>query len=300
MDNEQPAAGVFDIGTGPLRPDPHIMETGRVDLGVYHSDERFAAEKAIFGRVWLNVAETAEIADAGDWIVREVAVRSTSVLLVRGKDGAVRAFHNICSQRGMKLVWDSKGRGGKFSCPYHAWTYNSAGELLHIPDQDCFPHVDKTESGLSPIRCGTWEGMIFVNLDAAGTQSLDDYLGPLKERLTGVPFQSYPYTARVGSMIDATVHITTHIQRIGRLLLAKDREAMPRDALRESKAREKAINALAWKHALRHFGKIVSPFCEPSKRQPPRGVMEILAAGGRTPVPVPGSMVPTGSMRCGG
>lgn len=212
MNLEQPEACSFDIGTGPLQPDPDIMETGRVDLGVYCSEERFEAEKDVFGRVWLNVAEAAEIPNPDDWVVRDVAVRSASIVIVRGKDNVIRAFHNICSHRGMKLVWDDKGRGGKFSCPYHAWTYNATGELTNIPDEACFPHVDKKESGLSPVRCDVWEGMIFINLDAEGRQSLSEYLGPLKERLKDVPFESYPYTARVGSTIDANWKLAIEAQ----------------------------------------------------------------------------------------
>jgi len=212
MELIQHGDGTFDIGTGPLVPDPEIMRTGKVDLGVYYNQERFEAEREIFGRVWLNVGEAAEIANPGDWIVREVKVRSTSAIIVRGKDGVIRSFHNICSHRGMKLAWDDKGRGGKFSCPYHAWLYNSAGELVHIPDEGCFSHVDKKESGLSPIRCDVWEGMIFINLDAEGTQSLSDYLGPLKDRVKNLPFESYPYTARAGAMIGANWKLAIEAQ----------------------------------------------------------------------------------------
>ena len=234
MGLETPIAGTFDLGTGPLTPDAYIMETGKVDLGVYHSDERFEAEKEIFGRVWLNVAETAEIPNAGDWIVREVAVRSTSLILVRGKDDQIRAFHNVCAHRGMKLVWDEKGRGGKFACPYHAWTFNSSGDLINIPDEGCFQHVDKQASGLTPIRCESWEGLIFVNLDAKGTQTLGEYLGPIKDRLKGLPFASYPYTARVGSMIEANwklaieaqceaYHVRAlHARTVSKMLSSKD------------------------------------------------------------------------------
>jgi phenylpropionate dioxygenase-like ring-hydroxylating dioxygenase large terminal subunit len=212
MGMQQPVLTPFDLGTGELRPDPFIMETGKVDLGVYYKQERFEAEKEIFGRVWLNVAEMAELVNPGDWIVREVKVRSVSVIIVRGKDGEIRAFHNICSHRGMKLVWDEKGRGGKFSCPYHAWMFDWAGDLINIPDEACFSYVDKKESGLTPIRCETWEGLIFINLDLEGTQSLADYLGPLTERLKNVPFASYPYTARVGSMIDANWKLAIEAQ----------------------------------------------------------------------------------------
>ena len=198
----QHAALSFDIGTGPLQPDASILETGKVELAVYTSQERFEREKEVFGRVWLNIAEASEIPNAGDWIVREVAIRSVSALIVRGKDMKIRAFHNICSHRGMKLAWDDKGRGGKFSCPYHAWTYDAQGSLTNIPDEACFPHVDKKESGLSPISCDTWEGFIFVNLDPAPKLSLAEYLGPVAERIKDIPFDSYPYAARIGSEIE--------------------------------------------------------------------------------------------------
>ena len=206
------ANGTFDIGTGPLIPDVAIMETGMVDLGVYHSKERFEDERKMFGKVWLNICETAEIPNPGDWIVREVKIRSTSVILVRGKDNEVRAFHNVCSHRGMKLVWDDKGRGGKFACPYHAWVYDANGALTNLPDEGCFPHVNKSESGLTPIRSGVWAGMVFINLDANGTQSLDDFLGPLKDRVRDLPFETYPYAARVASPIDANWKLAIEAQ----------------------------------------------------------------------------------------
>ncbi|MDB5687308.1 MAG: hypothetical protein JWR77_1897, partial [Rhizorhabdus sp.] len=123
----------FDIGTGPLEASRDILEAGHITLDNYCAPERFALEREMFGRLWLNLAETAELPNAGDWVVRDIEIRSTSIILVRGKDMAIRAFHNICSHRGMKLVWDAKGRGGKFSCPYHAWLYDAQGDLTHIP-----------------------------------------------------------------------------------------------------------------------------------------------------------------------
>src|SRR5690606_15064449 len=131
--------------------------TCKLPLDVYYSRDRFEAERRAFGKVWLNIAEEGEIPGAGDWIVREVKIRSASIIIVRGKGMTIRAFHNICSHRGMKLVWDDKGKGGKFSCPYHAWIYDSAGDLVNVPDEACFPHVDKKQSGLTPVRCDSWE-----------------------------------------------------------------------------------------------------------------------------------------------
>src|SRR3546814_20357521 len=126
----------FDIGTGPLEPDPYIMETGKVDLGVYYTKDRFEAEKEIFGRVWLNVAEAAEIPNPGDWVVRDVAVRSASVVIVRGKDNPVRPFDDICPHTGMKLVVDEKGRGGRFAGLFHARVSNSGGEVMNHTEPD--------------------------------------------------------------------------------------------------------------------------------------------------------------------
>jgi phenylpropionate dioxygenase-like ring-hydroxylating dioxygenase large terminal subunit len=212
MELNQDVMKPFDIGTGDLLPDAHIMETGMVDLSVYTSQERFEREKEVFGRIWLNVAEADELPNPGDWIVRDVAVRSVSAVIVRGKDMKIRAFHNICSHRGMKLVWDSKGRGGKFSCPYHAWTYDSQGALTNIPDEACFPHVDKKESGLTPIACDVWENLVFINLDPEPRQTLLEFLGPVAERIKDIPFKSYPYTARVGSPIDSNWKLAIEAQ----------------------------------------------------------------------------------------
>jgi phenylpropionate dioxygenase-like ring-hydroxylating dioxygenase large terminal subunit len=138
-----PADMSFNIGDGPMLPDPDIMETGRVPVEAYTSEAQFQLEREIFGRVWLFVGRVGEIPNAGDWMVRDIDVRSVSAIIVRGKDMKVRAFYNMCSHRGMKLLWEGKGRGGKFSCPYHAWTYDAQGALTNIPDERCFPHVSK-------------------------------------------------------------------------------------------------------------------------------------------------------------
>ncbi|CAM4105572.1 Phenylpropionate dioxygenase-like ring-hydroxylating dioxygenase large terminal subunit [Novosphingobium lubricantis] len=194
---------MFDIGQGEIMATPEILEGGRIEPDAYNSRERFEAEREMFGKVWLNIAEAGEIPNPDDWIVRDVTCRSVSAIIVRGKDMNIRAFHNICSHRGMKLVWDEKGRGGKFSCPYHAWQYNTDGELTHIPDAECFPHVDKQESGLTPIHCDTWEGFIFINLDQQPAQTLVEFLGPMTEALKNAPFQEYPTSVRCRSVIKA-------------------------------------------------------------------------------------------------
>lgn len=205
----------FDVGTGTIHPDQAIMDEGKVGADVYYSRERFEAEKDIFRHGWLNIAEEMEIPNPGDWVVREVKMLSVSMIVVRGKDNKVRAFHNICSHRGMKLVWDKSGRGGKFSCPYHAWIYDSAGELTHIPDEGCFRHVDKAESGLSEISCETWEGFVYINLDSQPAQTLREYLGPMAEAIKNAPFQAFPTYVKIRSTIGANWKLTLEAQTEG-------------------------------------------------------------------------------------
>jgi phenylpropionate dioxygenase-like ring-hydroxylating dioxygenase large terminal subunit len=193
----------FDLGRGPMTANKSIIEDGQISATPYTSREWFEREGEVFGRVWLNIAESAELPKAGDWIVRDVICRSVSVLIVRGQDMKIRAFHNICLHRGMKLVWGTAGHGGKFSCPYHAWMYSAEGVVTNIPDAACFPYAKKGESQLTSVACDVWEGFVFINLDPAPQQSLVEYLGPASEALKDAPFDQYPTRVRAISRIGA-------------------------------------------------------------------------------------------------
>ncbi len=87
-----------ELGTGPVLIEPCISPE-------YHALER----ERIFKQVWLNVGRVEEIPKAGDYLVKNIAAGEASVLVVRGKDGTIRAFHNMCSHRGNKVVWDGDG-----------------------------------------------------------------------------------------------------------------------------------------------------------------------------------------------
>lgn len=100
-----------ELGTGPTPIEPYI------------SREYFEREQApIFRKVWLNVGRVEQIPNPGDYFVKDLAVCKTSILIVRGKDGCVRAFHNMCAHRGNKLVADTSGTcKGLFTCKFHGW-----------------------------------------------------------------------------------------------------------------------------------------------------------------------------------
>ena len=191
----------FDIGEGRTRPDESIMITGQVPTDSYTSDARFELERDLFGTLWLNVGRVEQIPNPGDWYVRDVACQSVSAIIVRNKAGGISAFHNVCAHRGMRLVWDDKGRGGRFACPYHAWTYDSTGALTHVPDAECFAGMDRKQSGLTPIHCDVWEGFIFINLAKQPAQTLRTFLGPLGDRLAGAPFDKFTRTCTLSQEV---------------------------------------------------------------------------------------------------
>ncbi len=135
----------------------------------YRSKERFEAEKErVLRRSYAAFCPSASLPDPGSFIAREAAGRP--VVAVRGRDGVVRAFKNVCRHRGMRLAPDS-GCVNAFVCPYHGWTYELDGRLRHIPHAEGFPGLDKQDHGLAPIHAIERNGVIFVSQAAAPPQA---------------------------------------------------------------------------------------------------------------------------------
>jgi len=164
---------------------------------------------AIFRRTWLNVGRVEQLPRVGSYFTRELDAARTSVVVVKGKDGEVRAFHNICRHRGNKLVWndfpqeETDGTCRQFTCKYHGWRYDLEGALTFVQQEEEFFDLDKGDYGLVPVQTEVWEGFVFVNLDPENTTSAREYLGSLGTGLEGYPFgemtQVHRYRAEVGS-----------------------------------------------------------------------------------------------------
>jgi len=185
------------------------LGTGPVDYSDSIDPAHYEAERAaIFKRTWLNVGRVERLPRTGSYLTRELAVADTSLIIVRGRDGQIRAFHNICRHRGNKLVWndfpreETAGTCRQFTCKYHGWRYGLDGENTFIQQESEFFGVDKSQYGLKAVRCEIWEGFIFVNLDPQA-QPLTDYLGEMAKGLEGWPFHEmtevFSYKAEVGS-----------------------------------------------------------------------------------------------------
>jgi Rieske 2Fe-2S family protein len=153
-----------------------------VPLGRIISPEEFERErKNLFGKAWLPAGHAADVPAPGDYVVREFHVPRASVLIVRGSDGVVRAFHNICRHRGNKLV-DGATSGNRrgFACSFHGWSWDTSGGLRGVTDEGQFPSLDKATLGLLPIRCETWNGLVFLNFDAQA-ESLHAWMDELAD-----------------------------------------------------------------------------------------------------------------------
>jgi phenylpropionate dioxygenase-like ring-hydroxylating dioxygenase large terminal subunit len=171
------------------RQHPHLG-TGPLPADVYTSQEQFQLEREhIFKKVWLNVGRVEQVAKAGDFFVKDIAMCQTSILVVRGQNGEIRAFHNMCSHRGNKIAWDSQGSCNAFTCKFHGWVYGLDGSLRHVPDEENFFDLHRDKMGMTPVACGVWEGFIFINVDPNPQETLAEYLGELGTSLRGYPFE---------------------------------------------------------------------------------------------------------------
>lgn len=173
--NEQ--APVFQSAT---KDDVAWLGTGPVPARPYYDPAYFELEReAVFKRTWLQVGHICEVPAPGSFIRREIEVARASILIVRGKDGVLRAFHNVCTHRGTQLVAAVSGRQSTFSCPYHAWTYGADGSLLSAPDFDSF-YVDKVQCALKPVALEVFAGLIFIHFGSP-REGVRAWLGSLAD-----------------------------------------------------------------------------------------------------------------------
>lgn len=161
----------------------------RVNRQAFMSQEILELEhRRVFERCWIYAGHASEVAQPGDFRARRVAGRP--VILVRGDDGQVRVLLNTCTHRGTLVCRAQSGNARSFQCPYHAWTFNSRGELVGVPGEDAYsPSFDRKDFALAQPRVDSYRGFVFVNFNPEA-ESLSDYLASAKEFLDLVCDQS--------------------------------------------------------------------------------------------------------------
>ncbi|WP_146584397.1 aromatic ring-hydroxylating oxygenase subunit alpha [Puniceibacterium confluentis] len=157
------------------------------DPGLYDSDLRH-----IWYRDWLMTAVSAELPKTGSYVTRQIG--DHSVIVVRGADGVVRAFHNSCRHRGSRICSAAKGNSPKLVCPYHQWTYELDGRLLYAREMGA--DFKPAEFGLKPVHCEEVAGLIMICLadeapDFAPMRAqAEKYVGPHGLKDCKVAFES--------------------------------------------------------------------------------------------------------------
>ena len=180
----------MNVQTNMYRPitkeDVAWLGTDPIPAKAYYDPNYFELErKAIFMRTWLVIGHISEIAEPGTFIRRDFEFANASILIVHGKDGVIRAFHNVCTHRATRLVEEESGKAASFLCPYHMWNFGYDGQLRSAPDFEHF-YTTKEECALPKVAVDVCAGLIFINLDASPAQALREFLGPLAEQMETV------------------------------------------------------------------------------------------------------------------
>jgi phenylpropionate dioxygenase-like ring-hydroxylating dioxygenase large terminal subunit len=145
---------------------------GEVPASDYLSPARFALEQErVFAREPQVVAAECEVAGSGSCLATEIA--GIGVLITRGADGALRAFRNACRHRSTRLVEPGAPCVKKaLVCPYHGWTYDLAGRLIHVPRAEAFEGRERERERLTPVHVAARHGLVFASLEAFDADAL--------------------------------------------------------------------------------------------------------------------------------
>ncbi|HEX6821025.1 MAG TPA: aromatic ring-hydroxylating dioxygenase subunit alpha [Candidatus Sulfotelmatobacter sp.] len=150
--------------------------------GAWYTDVRIAELERlnVFSKTWQLVGRTTQLQKPGDFVSTRLA--GEPVVIVRGADGQLRAFYNVCRHHAAAVVTEACGHSSFLQCPYHGWKYGLDGTLKGMPEFEGVEEFARADNGLVPIRVETWECFVFVNLDSDAV-SLTEFLGGLVKRI---------------------------------------------------------------------------------------------------------------------
>jgi phenylpropionate dioxygenase-like ring-hydroxylating dioxygenase large terminal subunit len=181
-------------------PAPHIAHAPEPELGlpgwIYRDPDFFAAEmERAIRPSWQIVCHASDIPGPGDW--RTLDLLGESVIAVRGGDGEIRAFHNLCRHRGSRILARQEGCAKRLVCPYHAWTYGLDGRLIGVPQREDYPGLEPAALGLKPVALEIWRGFVFVSLQPGAGPSVAEMIAPYDEEIAPYRFEQLQAIGRV-------------------------------------------------------------------------------------------------------
>jgi choline monooxygenase len=134
----------------------------------------------VFSKTWQLAARSGQLSKPGEFVSTVVA--EEPIVVVRGNDGILGGFYNVCRHHAAAVVTQPCGQATLLHCPYHGWNYGLDGSLKGMPEFEGVKNFDRTQNGLVPVRVETWECFVFVNLDPQAP-SLQQFLGGLIPRV---------------------------------------------------------------------------------------------------------------------
>lgn len=167
--------------------------TWTLPASLYRDPAHFERERRlIFARNWSLFTWAGRLREPGDYVAGTLA--GYPVFVLRGDDGRLRAFHNVCRHRGAQLVQEGAGRCGKaVTCPYHAWVYDRAGKLKKATDFGGDVAFDADAWGLLALDVEEWRGLVFVRIERGAGPSLVEWLGPIDAMAADYPLEAQHY-----------------------------------------------------------------------------------------------------------
>jgi phenylpropionate dioxygenase-like ring-hydroxylating dioxygenase large terminal subunit len=166
------------------------------DSQVYTCPDRLSLEKQrLFEAFPLVVALSGDLPEAGSFIAQTIV--GTPFILTRGQDRKVRAFLNACRHRGTCLVDEERGQASRFTCPFHAWTYDLEGRLIALAKGKSFGEFKLEDHGLVPLPVTEKYGVIWLKTKPGSAFEIDDYLAGVGSELAGWNFgEKFAFDAR--------------------------------------------------------------------------------------------------------
>ena len=158
----------------------------------WYIDPRIAdlEQQTVFSRTWQVMGRVDQLEKPGQFVTAIVA--GEPLVAVRGNDGVLRAFYNVCRHHAAAVVTEPCGQASLLHCPYHGWNYGLDGALKGMPEFDGVKNFERKDNGLIPARIETWEQFVFVNLDDAAA-SLTEFLGGLVKRVAPLGLSKLQY-----------------------------------------------------------------------------------------------------------
>ena len=162
----------------------------------WYVDERIAEleRQTVFSRSWQAAGRAEQVEKPGQFLTATVA--GEPLVVIRGSDGVLRAFYNVCQHHAAAVVNEPCGRASILRCPYHGWSYGLDGSLKGIPEFEGVKNFERGKNGLVAVKVEAWEQFVFVNLDPSAAP-LGEFLGRLVKRAEPLRLRSlYYFTTR--------------------------------------------------------------------------------------------------------